>query len=828
MAWVESIVQDARFGLRMLLKDRAVAAAAIISLALAIGACTAAFSLIDALLLRTLPVHDASRLIAFSFPDPFGHPMDGDVFHYSQFQQFRDAAAGKIDLFGITYGGGLHSVVFDNAGEQEERLRVQRISGDGFAILGVRASAGRLFTTNDERPGPRQGVGIISYNLWRRRFAGSPTVLGKWITADGVPLQIIGVAAKGFSGVEPGYATDLWTPTERPANPNASLNESSSWFRIWGRLKPGVDQEQVRQILQASFTNFRREHVKEMLRPGAPPQMIANFLNAPLHVRSASRGSPSMVKMEFERPLWILAAVVGLVLLIACSNVANLLAARAAAREREMAMRLSIGAGRMRLIRQLLIECSLLAIAACLPGLLFASATAPLIVNLLSPSDYPAYLDLHIEWRMLDFVAAVGAATVILFGLIPAIRASGVAPFEALKTGSASMSGKIGILRPLLAAEVAFSFMVLFVGGLLLLSFQKLTNVDLGFSTNGIILFSIQSKDLTGEKARFAGLQLIDHIRQLPQVQAAGLSAQGLIGGNFMWIMTPAIRFAGREPESVKPRYLAVSPGFFETMRIRLVDGRGLVARDTETGSSAVVVNQTFARQFFPNEDPLGKRFERIGDDPKPTPQEIVGVIRDAKYNNLREPATPTVYEPLRGVNATLEVRTAGDSAAIGSTIREEIRRFNPALRVTSVTLQSTQINNTLLRERLLALLSGFFGTVALVLAAVGLYGVLSYSVVRRTKEIGIRVALGARQARVVRLVLSDLVLVIGLGVAMGAAGGFALARYVASLLFEVKPSDVGSLVVPLGCLLFVAAIAALAPAMRAARVDPIIALRYE
>ena len=825
MAWLESIFHDARFGFRMLLKDRAVAAAAIVSLALTIGACTAAFSLIDALLLRPLPVPNSSQLVAFTFPDPYGHPFDGEVFHYAQFQKFREAAGTRVDLFGLTYGGGLRSVVFDNA---DEKVRAEGLSSDGFAILGIRPVIGRLFNSNDEVSSGSRSVAVLSYNFWNQRFGRSPSVLGKWFTSGGVQLQIIGVGPKGFTGVEPGYATDLWTPVEQPQNPNASLRDSTSWFRVWGRLKPSVDQEQARQILQASFTNFRREHVNEMLRPGTPPQLVENFLNAPLHVRSAARGSQSMVKMEFERPLLILAAVVGLVLLIACSNVANLLVARAAVREREMAMRLSIGASRMRLVRQLLVECSLLAFAACVLGLIFASWTAPLMVNLLSPSDYPAYLDLHVDWRMLAFLAAIGAVTIGFFGLIPAVRASGVAPFDALKTGGGSQSGRTGLLRMLLAAEVGFSFMVLFIAGLLLISFQRLTSVDLGFAKNGVILFSIQAKDINGEKARVASLELIDHVRQLPNVEGAGLSAQGLIGGNFMWIMTPVIRFAGRETESVRPRYLAVSPGFFETMQIRITDGRSFAARDTDPNSAAVVVNQSFARQFFPNENPVGKRFERIGDDPEPTPQEIVGVIRDAKYNNLREPPTPTVYEPLRGVTGTLEVRTATNPAPLATSLREEIQRFNPALRVTGVTLQSTQINNTLLRERLLALLSGFFAMVALVLAGVGLYGVLSYSVVRRTKEIGIRVALGAEQARVVRLVLSDLLIVIGAGVIAGAAGGFALSQYLASLLFEVKPSDVGSLLLPLACLLIATAIATLAPAIRVARVDPIIALRYE
>jgi predicted permease len=822
-SWLESIFHDVRFGLRMLRKDRAVTAAAVVSLSLAIGACTAAFSLIDAVILRKLPVREPDKLISFTYPEPFGRPMQSDFFRYPLFEQFRQAAGRQVDLFGITWGGPLRSVVFDDAGRQEEKIRPEWISGGGFAILGVQPALGRLFTPDDERRSGKQSVAVLSYNFWTRRFGGSPAVLGRWLTWGDAQLQIVGVAPKGFSGVEPGYSTDLWAPIEA-----SSADSDSSSFRIWGRPKPGVAPEQVRQVLQATFTNFRREHVKEQFRPGAPPELAINFVRAPLNVRSAARGGFSMVRADFERPLWILAVVVGLVLLIACSNVANLLLARAAAREREMAMRLSIGAGRARLIQQLLIESSLLAGAACLLGLAFASVTAPTIVNLLSPSDYPAYLDLHVDWRMLAFVALIGVSTTLFFGLAPAVRASAVSPHEALKSGGGKYSGRMGILRPMLAAQAGFSFMVLFLGGLLLLSFQKITSVDLGFSKTGVLLLAIQAKDLGGEKARIAGLQLLDRIRQLPQVQAASLSAEGLIGGNFAWVMRPSIRFPGREIEEMKPRYLAVSPGFVETMRIRLLDGRELAARDTEPGATAVVVNQTFVQHYFANDNPLGKRFEMIGDGPHPVAQEVVGVIRDAKYNNLREDAAPTVYEPLRRLNATLEVRAAGDPAAIASTLRDEVQRFNPALRVTDVTLQSTRIDNTLLRERLLALLSGFFAVVAVLLAAVGLYGVLSYSAVRRTREIGIRVALGARQSRVVRLVISDMVLAMAMGLIAGMAGGLALARYVATLLFEVKPADFWSLALPLACLLLAFALAAVPPAMRVARVAPMVALRYE
>jgi putative ABC transport system permease protein len=492
-------------------------------------------------------------------------------------------------------------------------------------------------------------------------------------------------------------------------------------------------------------------------------------------------------------------------------------------------MRISIGAGRARLIQQLLIESSLIAVGACALGLVFASATAPYIVNLLTPSNDPAYLDLHVEWRVLGFVTLIGIATTLFFGLAPALRASAVSPHEALKAGGSKQFGRVGILRPLLAAQVSFSFAVLFVGGLLLLTFQKITSVDLGFSKTGLVLFDVGTKGpIEGEKARVVASQLLDSVRQFPGVQAAAMSEEGLIGGDYVWIRTPAIRFPGRQPEPVKPLYLAVSPGFFEAMQIRFLDGRDFTQRDMIPESTAVVVNQAFVRRYSSGQNILGRPFEKTNDDGHPSSQEIVGVVRDAKFNNLREGTQPTVYEPMRGVQGTIEVRTAGDPLALASTLRQEIQRVDPTLQVSGVMLQSTRIDNTLLRERLMALLAGFFALVAVVLAGIGLYGVLSYTVVRRTKEIGIRVALGARQLGVVRLVISDVMLVIAIGLAIGIGGGFALGRFVSTLLFEVKASDFWSLALPLACFLLASALAALPPAFRAARVDPIVALREE
>jgi putative ABC transport system permease protein len=822
ISWLESVFQDVRFGLRMLRKNAGITAAAVLSLSLAIGACTAAFSLIDALILRPLPVPDPGRLIYCRYPT-FGPSLIVSTYTSAAlFDRFVQSSGQNVELFGLSYPGPLQPITLDGSSEEEESVRSQRISGDGFRILGVQPAIGRVLTASDDG----RSVAVLNYSFWARRFGSSPAVLGRWFGFQGRQFQIVGVVRNGFDGLIPGYRMDVWFPK---TNATAAQDRSSDWDQVWGRLKPGVRSEQARQALQVVLTNYRRDHTDEFIQSGGPPDQLPKYKNAQLILNPGASGSASMIRMDFERPLWILATVVALVLLIACSNVANLLVARAAAREREMAMRISIGAGRGRLLQQLLIESGLMASVACILGLAIAAATAPSIVNLLSPSDFPAYLDLQIGWRTLGFVAFIGIATTLLFGLAPALHASGVAPNEALKSGGAKQSSKIGLLRPLLASQVGFSFVVLFLGGLLLISFQKLSSVDLGFSKDRIALFEIRMKNpARNDQAYLAALQLIDSVRRIPTVQAAGMSIQGLMGGNYAWVMEPGIRFPGHQLESVKPRYLPVSAGFLETMQMHLVDGRYLAARDMAPGSTAVVVNQAFVRQYLSGENPLGVRFEMFGDDPRPAPQEIVGVVQDAKYNNLREATASTIYGPWGQPDGVMEVRTAGNPLAVASAIRQTINHSSAGLRVNSVTLQSTRINNTLLRERLLALLAGFFAIVAVVLAAIGLYGVLSYSVVRRTKEIGIRVALGARQLGVVRLVVSDVVLVIAIGLALGIAGGFALGRFVASMLFEVKPSDFWSLALPLACFLAASALAALPPAFRAVRVDPIVALREE
>src|SRR3984957_7862304 len=824
--WLESMLQDVRFGSRMLRKSTGISMAAVLALGLAIGACTAAFSLIDALLLRPLPVNQPERLVALSYPNPIAGRPDGDSFSYPAFQRFRGASASVADLFGIAYGAGLQRASF--GGGEEESVRMSWISGDACGILGIPPALGR--TLNAEDGTHRNLVAVLSYSFWQSRFGGSPDVLGRSILASsGRRFQVVGVARQGFYGLEPGYLTDAWLPLEiAHGDARDLMNPASEFIGVWGKLRPGVAPERLRQVLQPVFAAARLEERPQFEHYGVPSGEMPRILNAQLKVESSANGHANIVRLQFRRPLWILGIVAGLVLLIACSNLANLFVARAEAREREMAMRAAVGAGRARLVQQMIVECGLIAAAACVVGLAFAQAAAPSLVNRLMPSTMPAYLDLQLNARVFLFAALAGLVATLLFGAIPALRASSVAPDAALKSGGRS-SVRTRALRPLIAAQVGFSFVVLFVSGLLLVSFRNLMNVDLGFTKRGVILLGLDGTRVSGAASnRTTILETLDRIRQQPGVQAASMSNIELVAGPFAPLMRPFVRMPGQANPTQGPLYLRVAPGFFDTMQIRMLNGRDFKAADLAADAPSVIVNQAFARKYFPSGDPLGRRFDR-GDDSGWAPQQIVGVVADAKYNSLRETPSPTVYEPLRGLGAArLAVRTAENPAGIGPLLRQAVAQTNPAVRVTVMELESKKIQNGILPERLLALLAGFFVLVAAALAAVGLYGVLSYLVVRQTKEIGIRMALGAQREAVARIVLTDMALMIALGSALGLAAGLALARYVESMLFEVKPSDWTSAAWPLAALVAIAVVAAMGPLTRALRVDPGAALRCE
>jgi len=838
LPWLDAVFRVVRLGVRMLRKDAVVTGAAIASLALAIGASIAAFLLIDALILRPLPVRDPARLVHLSFIDPEGpngrSATERTAFNYPLFLRFQQASAGRVALFAISYQGD-HPFSIGTSGDGNEKVRAQYVSGNTFDELGLVPALGRLIVrTDDDAPGAHP-VAVVSHDFWLRRFGGDRNVIGRWVRVGRTPLQIVGVAREGFTGVEPGIRTELWMPMTI-YNPEALANGGAHWFDIMGRLAPGCSPDAARALLQPVFTSFRRERVSQTAPPGVPQDFIRRFVRAPLQVSLAPSG-PSTLRTTFEQPLWILSVVVGLVLLIACSNVANLLTARAAARDREMALRVSIGAGRGRLVQQVLIESLLIAASACVLGAAFAALAAPAIIGMLAPSDQPVYLELELNWRVLGFAALTIVLTSLIFGLAPALRASSLSPAETLRGAGARVSSRRGLLRPLVTAQVAFSLTVVFLAGLLLLSFVRLTTADTGFTTSGLVLANLESDTLEQQQRQDGNAiqplaeQLIEAIRQLPAVKAASLSAWGLFdqSGWSSFVSVP-----GRAMDDFEVYFLAVSPGFMNTMGIGLREGRELAwsdSRDPETPGVAtpVIVNEAFVRRYFPNGHPIGMQFSRLLRRDTSQPQSIVGVVADAKYRDLRQAPQPTVYVPLRGfAGKRLEVQSTADPEVLTSQLQSVVERVHPSLKVTDVALQSTLIANTVLKERLLALLSAFFGVVSLTLAAIGLYGVLSYTVVRRTREIGIRLALGAHPAVVVRSVLGDMALLTGAGLGAGLVSGILLARFVNTLLFEVTAYDLTSITIPVVVLLAAAILAAVPPALRAASVEPTEALRHE
>ncbi len=833
VAGLESFLRDFRFGLRMLAKHRATSLAAIASLALATGACTTAFGLIDALIFRPLPVAAPQQLIDLAhvmpgFFSPDNQARESNTFSYPLYELLRDTARGKAALFAMNVSPGLQPALFDDAGGASENIRAESISGGGFETLGVKVGLGRLIQPADDSLTDGHPVAVLSHAFWRRRFGASPSVLGRWVTIGRRQFQIVGVAAAPFAGLQPGYLTDLWLPLSL-ASDAGHLADPDNWsVSVWGRLEPGAAAAQVRGPLQAAVTNFLRARVRVDPPRNLHGDQLRQFTDQALRVRDASRGADSYFRVRFRRPLGILALICALLLLIACSNAANLMMARASARAGEMALRVSLGAGRFRLIQQMLVESAQLAAASCLLAVLLAAVVAPAMVARLGTTEFPAWLEVAAGARMLAFAAGLSLLTTMLFGVVPAWRASGTAPDAMLRAGGPQHSARMGSLRSMLAAQIGFSVTVVFLSGLLLVSFRKLIAIDLGFARRNVVLFDLAPRDAASHRQN-AGGGLLAHLRRLPGVVDASISAQRPMGGDMVWIMTPIVRFPGRANETVRPTEVPVSEGFFRAMQIRWIAGRDFLPEEIASNSPSVIVNQAFVDTFLPGQDPIGRPFEKLTDDPDPVRQQIIGVVANVRYNNLREPEAPAIYTPLRDVSgATLNVRTGSRPASLVPWLRKEIEIAAPELKVRGSILLDSQIDNTLISERLLALLAGFFSAVALLLAGVGLYGVVNYAAIRRTREIGIRIALGARQSAVVRMIVAGTSVPVAAGMALGIAGGISLARYLASQLFGVQATDFWSLATPLGLMALAAIVAALPPALRAAGADPLVALRHE
>jgi predicted permease len=938
--WLEQLLQDIHFGLRMLRKSPGFAAAAILTLALGIGANTAIFSLIDAVMLRSLPVENPSQLVVLRWgarnaPNIHGYMNSGDC--------PSDLKAGAANPSGCSFSEPLFreiaqanvfaaTAAFANSGRLNLTgngpatvINGQLVSGDFFRTMGLKPTVGRLLEAEDDKPSAAP-VAVLNYGYWQSAFGGSPDVVGHAIELNNVPFTIIGVAEQRFTGIAPGSDYDVWLPlsdAQRITDPmrwqNRSGDVSNWWLTIVGRLKPGTPLAPVQAAVNGLFRNemlhgsvplfhagepagpptpqqaasaggsaqLRREMLSgegppadgkgPINLPEPPPGNKSFLLPAPQGASTDRLNAPEMgsrrktlstvadnpqvtlvpaqtgltgARTQYSDPLHVLMLAVGIILLIACANVAGLILARGAARQKEMAVRLALGAGRARVGRQLLTESAMLSSLGGAIGILLAYWGAHTIVSFVSSNQTrPLGFATGVDLRVLGFTVTVSLLTGVLFGIAPTFRSVRVNLTPALKEGERSSasfghpSGKwLSIGNTLVVAQVALAIVVLTGAGLLVRTLANLRSVDVGFDSHNILIFGIDPtligykgpqvdsfyRDLQGRLSETPGVKSVSY-------SMVPLLSNGLMVTVFHWPDTP-------QDQQSEADMLGVGPNFFETLHIPFLAGRAFNASDFKLSASnsaatptaaptPVIVNQAFVEKYLGKENPLGKQFgaSPAGANGPPSPgYEIIGVVRDAKYSSLRREIHAGMYMPQSAGGASFELRTAADPRAILPAIREVVSQVNTNLPLFDVKTESLQIDRLLFQERLVARLAGFFGLLALVLACVGLYGLLSYEVSRRTREIGIRMALGAQPGSVLKLVLRQGIVLAIAGAAVGIGVALGVMRYLTSMLYDVHANDPLTMIAVAALLTVVALTACYLPARRAMRVDPMVALRYE
>ncbi|MFI4945326.1 MAG: ABC transporter permease, partial [Burkholderiales bacterium] len=826
---VDDFLQDLRYGWRSLRRTPAFTLVAIGSLALGIGANTAIFTLVDALILRTLPVREPGRLVRLeggSWTNPIWEEIRA-----RQHQLFAGAAACADTRFDLASGG------------EADFAHGLFASGGFFEVVGVPPILGRtLSAADDRRGGGADGpAAVISHGFWQRRFGGSADAVGRSLKLNGVPFTIVGVTPRGFTGPMAGKSFDVAVPigmVDRLQNygDRAWLDDRSTWWLdIVARLEPGQSVAAATQALRGVQPQIREATLPANWRP----QDLGKYLRErPFTLKPAATGL-SEIRGRFERPLWTVMAVVGLVLLIACANIASLLLARANARRQELGARLALGASRRRLMRQLLTESLLLAVPGALAGLLLAQWGTQGLLGLIATREGIVSLDVSLHWRVLLFTAAVTIATALLSGIVPALRAGRLSPRDAIQQQGRGVAGAgpKAVGRPLVVAQVALSLVLLFAAGLFLRTFARLSTRDLGLRQDAVLLVDLDAqRSAAGRSGDQAALfaRAREAVSALPGVAHAGVSAIAPVSGA-AWNERCEIVGAEAisEPEQVA-WFNAVSPGWFGTYGTPLVEGRDLDERDLSGAPAVAIVNQAFARRFTAGASPIGRTLQREGPPlTQVPPVEIVGVVKDAVYRSLRETIEPTVYLPLAQLAAaesrpwaTLAVKSAGQPpAALATSVTAALQQVDPRLSLTYWVF-ADRIRSSVLQERIVALLSTIFGGVATLLAGIGLYGVTSYAVSRRRTEIGVRMALGADAGGVVRLVLRGAAGLLATGVAIGIVASLLAAGLVGSLLYGLEPRDPLTLAVATGVLVVVGLLAAGLPARRASRIDPAEVLR--
>jgi putative ABC transport system permease protein len=833
IGFLDSAWRDIGYGARLLRLNPAFALVSILSLALGVGANTAIFQLLDAVRLRTLPVADPQQLVEIRIADT----TDGRTGQFSgrrpsltnplwerirdEQQAFSSAMAWSSPTFNLTSGG------------EARYAQGLWVSGDFFSTLGVSALAGRVITAADDRRGCAAPPAVISYGFWQREYGGSPAAIGRSVMLDGHSYEIGGVTPPGFFGVEVGRAFDVAIPL--CAEPfsrgeRTALDKSDVWFlAAFGRLKSGWTAERA----SAQLASISGPIFQATLPPRYRAQDATKYLKFRLGAFEASTGVSSL-RRTYESPLLLLLATTGLVLLIACANLANLMLARATAREREVAVRLAIGASRLRIVRQLLAESLLIAAIGAASGAMLAQWLSRFLVNFLTSDNAPIFVHLALDWRIFAFTAALAVATCLVFGLMPAMRVTGTAPGAAMKAGSRGSSDtreRFGLRRVLVVLQVALS-LVLVVGALLFVrSLRNLTTVDAGFRQDGLLVVSmdLRKTGVPPERRTAFYQEITDRLSALPGVTSGAQALIVPVSGSG-WNNDIVIN-GTRQPDTVN--FNTVSADYFKTMGTPLLAGRSFNAHDTTSSEKVVIVTELFARKYFPNQNPVGQVFQIEEGQGQPRPfNHIVGVVKDSKYTDLREQFTPLAFYAASqdtDPNASLQVmlRTSAPLASVTSEVSAAVASFGPSI-VTEFQTMESQVRDSLLRERLMATLSGFFGGLAALIATIGLYGVMSYMVARRKNEIGIRMALGADRGHVVRMVMREAAGLLAAGVAVGLVLSVIAARAATTLLFGLQPGDPATLAMAAAGLGIVAMLASYLPALRASRLEPTEALREE
>lgn len=833
--WLDTLWQDARYGARQLRLSPGFAATAILSLALGIGANTAIFTLVDQILLRLLPVQNPQELVQFKMEGGRIGSQSGDgvhTFSHPLYVAFRD----RNTVFTGLTGQRLERASLVEK-DRSEMVGVGLVGGTFFQVLGVRPYLGRLLTADDDRNRNGHPVAVLQYNFWQTRFAGNPAMVGSTIRLNGSPFTVIGIAAPDFEGTDVGLPTHMWVPVMMKPTITPTWdeldNERDAWFYLFARLKPGVSRAQAQAAMQVVFDQRKQEEL-QLSHFQKYPEDKDRLLRGKLELIPAERGQ-SNLRGRFEKPLLVLQWLVSFVLLIACTNVANLLLARAAARQREVAIRSALGASRAQIVRQFFVESLLLAVIGGVAGLVLSGWIAKGLVRFL-PFD-PANLSLVTtpDLRVLFYTTGLTLLTAITFGLVPAMQGSRVAPATTLKEEAGAIAGghaHVRLRKLFVGLQVGLSCLLLIGAGLFTRTLRNLQDVNLGFRTENVAMFNVRPATVYDEARKLQVFRAaVESLTTVPGVRSAGANTTTLLTGG-RWdssITMPGVQGKdGRPPWSF---FNAITPGYFETLGIPVKGGRDLSWRDWGGSKRVCLVNETLVKEYLGDINPVGRM---LAQGTKNTPDiEIIGVFGDAKYHDVRG-AVPRQtfvnmdYRMEHTGSMTVYVRMQGDPRPILPMVREQVRRVDPNLVISDLRMLDEQLDRRLANERMLSFLSAGFAVLASLLALIGLHGVLSFVVARRSHEIGIRMALGAEQGRVIVLVMSEMLLVILAGIGAGVLTGVASGQYVETQLFGVKAGDPLIYLISVAALLAASLLAAFLPAWRASRIDPMSALRHD